>query len=218
MNKTVRTNGQSRRWLVICLFSFGAIAVAVLAALAAWQADVHGSKAAEMESRAVSVSQLQDAAAEGTATAQLLRQYVETGDETLLPQLQSHSTAALKSLVGAAAGGADGAAEISAAGSKLAQSSGRVIALRRVGDVQGAVAALQEIAPASKQLSAQLDDAIGAEKGKVSSLEDGADRADALSSGFLLATLIVGGVVAIATVALLTGAIFGRRVAKTASV
>ena len=216
MDNVAGINRRSSRWLIglICL---GAIAAVALGALAAWQADVQRSKADEMESHAASAALLQGAGEEAAAAAPLLRTYVETGDEALLPQFQSHATTALEGVTGAAAQGNDSARAIAADGSGLIQSAGQVIALRKVGDVQGAAAAMEQMSLAFQGLSAELEDAIVAEQEKAAVLEDSAASADDLSSRLLLAGLIVSGFVAIGGVAFVTGAIFGRRTPKTAS-
>ncbi|MDO8615932.1 MAG: hypothetical protein Q7T33_09405 [Dehalococcoidia bacterium] len=216
MDNAIGTNRRSGRWLFsfICL---GAIAAVALGALAAWQADVQRSRADEMESHAASAALLQGAGVEARASAELLRTYVETGDEALLPQFQSHATVALEGVTGAAAQGAESARVIAGQGSGLIESAGQVIALRKVGDVQGAAAAMEQMSLAFEGLSVELENAIVAEQGKAATLEDSAASADALSSRLLLAGLIAGGLVAIGAVAFATGAIFGRRTPKTAS-
>jgi hypothetical protein len=216
MDNATGTNRRSSRWLFgfICL---GAIAAVALGALAAWQADVQRSKADEMESHVASAALLQGAGEEAATSARLLRTYVETGDEALLPQFQSHATAALEGVTGAAAQGNDSARVIAGEGSGLVQSAGQVIALRKVGDVQGAAAAMEQMSLAFQGVSAGLEDAIVAEQEKAATLEDSAASADALSSRRLLAGLIASGFVVIGAVAFATGAIFGRRTPKTAS-
>ena len=82
MDNTERTGGRQRRWLIIGGFALLGVIVIAAAAVSAWQASVHRSHSADMESRSTTVSLLQDVEEEAGIAATLLQQYVAEGDES----------------------------------------------------------------------------------------------------------------------------------------
>src|SRR3990170_8269936 len=152
--------------------------VLAAAAVAAWQASVQQSNEDKVESHSTTVALLQNVGEEGGIAATLLQQYVATGDDTLIPEIQSHTAAASESLTGAAArSDAAGMDEIAADAVGLVGGAGQIIALRQSGDVQGALDALQGVAPAFEELNLGLAEVTDQELQQAADLQDRADGA-----------------------------------------
>ena len=142
----------------------GCFIFAILVAAFVWQQTVHDSKMDEADSHATAASLLQSAETEGKTVGDLLQRYVASGDETLLPQIQSHSATGVQTLTAALAeAGADPNGFITQ-GSQLVQSAGQIIAMRQTGDVPGAVAALKDAAPKFNAFIAAQDQVIASER------------------------------------------------------
>jgi len=218
MSNFERTGKPQGRWLTVAAFAFGGIVLAVLVAATVWQGNVHDSDVSAMESHSTTAAFLQEAGTEAGIAAPLVRQYVETGDAKLVPQIQEHVTAAVKSMTGAISeGGVADLSPISAEGGRLADSLGQVIALRQAGDVQGAVAAVEQISPAFETVTAQLEEAVTLELQEVSNLQSSADKADDAASWLLIASIAWGAALGVAVTAVVARSMFGRRVSKTPS-
>ena len=199
---------------------FGLLVVILIAAAvgSAWQASVHRSDQNEAESHSSTATLLQDVGDQAQAAAGLLQQYVATGDDSLIPQIQSRSTAAIESLTGAITAGGDASLnDVAVRGAGLAEGAGQVIALRQSGDVQGAAAAMEGISPAFVEFTAGLDEAISLELGEVTALQSSADTAGDISTWLLIVSLAAAGTLGLATAALFARSIMRRRVPKTAS-
>jgi hypothetical protein len=126
----------SRSWAVTAGLLLGAVLAALLVGGYAWQNGKSDSKLTEAVSHAETAVYLQEATGEGNLAADLLGEYVLTGEEALIPQIQNHSTTALTSLTSAiSGGGSDQLRQIAVAGAGLAEGAGSVIALRQAGDV-----------------------------------------------------------------------------------
>ena len=218
MSNFERSDKPQGRWLTIAAFTFGGIVLAVLVAATVWQGNVHDSDISAMESHSTTAAFLQEAGTEAGLTAPLVRQYVETGDARLIPQIQEHTTAAVKSMTGAISeGGVSDLNAISADGGRLADGLGQVIALRQTGDVQGAAAAVEQLSPAFDKVTAQLGEAVTLELQEVSSLQSSADKADDAASWLLIASIAWGAALGVAVTAVVARSMFGRRVSKTPS-
>lgn len=218
MSTFERTEKPQGRWLTIAAFAFGGIVLAVLVAATVWQKNQHDSDISAMESHSTTAAFLQEAGTEAGITAPLVRQYVETGDERLIPQIQEHTTAAVKSMTGAISeGGVADLTKIAADGGRLADSLGQVIALRQAGNVQGAAAAVQQITPAFETATTQLEEAVTLELQEVSKLQSSADKADDAASWLLIASIVWGAALGVALTAVVARSLFGRRVSKTPS-
>src|SRR3990172_231160 len=96
-----QTSKPQGRWLAVAGFTFAGIVLAVLVAATVWQGNVHKSGTWAAESHSPTAAFLQGAGTEAGIAAPLVRQYVETGDAKLIPEIQEHATAAVKSLTGA---------------------------------------------------------------------------------------------------------------------
>jgi len=213
-----QSTASGTKWL-----GFGAVIVAgcvlvTLAAASAWQAKASQSDLDDAESHATTAALLQEAKGEGLTAFELLRQYVATGDETLLPEFKSHSAAGIDSLSTAVArGGVTDMSPLVAGGAQLVQGAGRIVATRQSGDAQGAVAALTDGAPQFQQFAAVQDQAIEAESAAAVSLRASADDADTAATWLAVGAGAIGVTMTLVAFALLGRRLFGRRVSKTAS-
>lgn len=213
-----QTSKPQGRWLTIAGFTFAGIVLAVLVAATVWQGNVHKSDTSAMESHSTTAAFLQGAGTEAGIAAPLVRQYVETGDATLIPQIQDHAALAVKSLTNAInEGGVADLSGIAAEGGSVAEGLGQVIALRQAGDVQGAAAALEQLSPAFEKVTAELEQAVTLELQEVSSLQSSADKADDAASWLLIASIVWGAALGVGVTALVARSMFGRRVSKTPS-
>ena len=206
------------RGLTIAGFTFGGIVLAILVGATVWQGNVHSSDSSAAESHSTSAALLQDAGTEAGIAAPLLRQYVETGDAKLVPQIQEHATVAVKKLTSAISeGGAADLTPIAAEGGGLADGLGQVIALRQAGDVQRAAAALEQLSPAFDKVTTELQAAVTLELQEASKLQSSADKADDAASWLLIASIVWGVTLGIGLTALVARSMFGRKVSKTPS-
>ena len=200
MDNVEGTGGTWGRWLIIGGFALLGVIVVAAAAVSAWQASVHSSHTAEMESRATTVSQLQDVEEESGIAATLLQQYVAEGGDTLIPEIQSHSNAAMGTLTEAAAqSDTAGIDEMAAEGAGQAEGAAQIIALRLRGDVQGAAAALEEATPAFDELNLGLAQITEQELQEVDALQGRADKAGDLARWSLIVAAAAGATFGVAT-------------------
>jgi len=217
MDNVERTGGTRGRWLIIGGFALLGVIVVVAAAVSVWQASVHSSHTTEMESRTTTVSQLQDVGEESGIAATLLQQYVAEGGDTLIPEIQSHSNAAMGTLTEAAAqSDAAGIDEIAVDGAGLNEGAAQIIALRLGGDVQGAAAALEEATPAFEELNLGLAQITEQELQEVDALQGRADRASDLSRWSLIVAVAAGATLGFAMVALIARSLISRRASRRA--
>jgi CHASE3 domain sensor protein len=218
MSNFGQTSKSRGRWLTIAGFTFGGIVLAALVAATAWQGSVHNSDTSAAESHSTTAAFLQESGTEAGIAAPLVRQFVETGDATLVPQFQEHVAAAVKSMTGAISeGGVSDLAAIRTDGAGLADGLGQVIALRQAGDVQGAAAAVEQLSPVFEKVTAQLEQAATLELQEVSKLQSSADKADDAASWLLVASIVWGAVLGVGVTALIARSMFGKRVSKTPS-
>ncbi len=217
MHNVSRTGGRQGRWLIIGGFTLLGVIVIAAAAVSAWQASVHSSHTADMESRTATVSMLQDVEEESAIAATLLQQYVAEGDNTLIPEIQSHSSAAIGTLTETAAqSDAAGIDEIAADGAGLAEGAAQIIALRLSGDVQGAAAALAEAAPAFQALNLGFAEISEQELLEVDALQGKADKASDLARWSLIVAAAAVATLGFATLALITRSLVRRRASRPA--
>ncbi len=217
MDNVERTGGKQRRWLIIGGFALLGVIVIAAAAVSVRQASVHSSHTADMESRTTTVSMLQDVEVEAGIAATLLQQYVAEGDDTLIPEIQTHSSAAIGTLTEAAAqSDAAGIDEIAADGAALAEGAAQIIALRLSGDVQGAVAALEGVAPAFEELNLGFAEISERELLEVDALQGKADRASDLARSSLIVAVAAGATLGFATLVLIARSLIRRRTSRSA--
>lgn len=185
-------------WLAIGALAFGCAAFLVLLVLYIWQIDVRDSKVSGAEEHATAVLHLQDAAASGDIAGELLAAYVLQGDDTLIPQINSHAEDGVAALTSAlAASRSDSISRLATGGIALTDGAGKVIALRQNGNVESAAATLEDLRPQFDQFALALEATTNAELEQAASLQTDADNADTTAAYFLITSLAVG----IATVA-----------------
>jgi hypothetical protein len=217
MDNVARTGGRQGRWLISGGFALLGVIVIAASAVAAWQASVHSSQSAEVESRTTTVSLLQKVEEQSGIAATLLQQYVAEGDETLVAEIQSHSNVAMGSLTEAAAqSDSAGLDQIAAAGAGLTDGAAQIIGLRLSGDVQGAAAALEQATPAFEELNLGFAEITEQELQEVDALQGRADRASDLSRWSLIVAAAAGAMLGFATLALLARSLIRRRAARPA--
>ena len=218
MSNFERTSKPRGRWFAIAGLTFGGIVLAALVAATAWQGSVHNSDTSAAESHSTTAAFLQGAGTEAGIAAPLVRQYVETGDATLIPQIQEHATVAIKNLTAAInEGGVADLNPIAVEGGRVADGLGQVIALRQAGDVQGAAAALEQLSPAFDKVTTELEGAATLELQEASNLQSSADKADDAASWLLIASIVWGAALGVGVTALIARSMFGKRVSKTPS-
>jgi hypothetical protein len=216
MDNVERNGGRQRRWLIIGGFVLLGVIVIAAAAVSAWQASIHSSESAEIESRSTTVSLLQDVEEESGVAATLLQQYVADGDTTLVPEIQSHSNAAMGSLTEAAAeSDAAGIDEVAADGAGLTEGAAQIIGLRMSGDLQGAAAALEEATPAFEEFNLGLAQ-VAEQLQDVDALQSRADRASDLARWSLIIAAAAGATLGFATLALIASSLIRRRASRPA--
>ena len=218
MSDFERTSQPRGRGLTIAGLIIGGIVLAVLVAATVWQGNVHKSDTSAAETHSNTAALLQEAGTEAGIAAPLVRQYVETGDAKLVPQIQEHVTAAVKSMTGAISeGGVADLSGIAVEGGRVAEGLGQIIALRQAGDVQGAAAALGQLSPAFEKVTTELEQAATLEIQEVSKLQSSADKADDAASWLLIASIVWGVALGVGVTVLVARSMFGRRVSKTPS-
>lgn len=172
---------------------FGCVATLILIALYAWQIDVRDDKVAEAEGHATAVLRLQDAATNGDIAGELLAAYVLQGDETLIPQINSHADQGVGALTTAlSASGSDAISELASGGVELTNGAGKVIALRQSGNIESAAATLEELRPQFEDYGIALEATTNSELETAAALQTDADNADTTAAWFLITALAVG--------------------------
>ena len=218
MSDFERTSQPRGRGLTIAGLIIGGIVLAVLVAATVWQGNVHKSDTSAAETHSNTAALLQETGTEAGVVAPLLQQYVETGDVKLVPQIQEHTTLAVKSLTDAVSqGGVADLSGIAAEGVGLADGLGQIIALRQAGDVQGAAAALEQLSPAFEKVTTELEGAATLELQEASNLQSSADKADDAASWLLIASIVWGAALGVGVTALIARSMFGKRVSKRPS-
>ena len=217
MDNVERSGSRQKRWLTIGGFALLGVVVIVAATVSAWQANVHSSHTAEMESRTSTVSLLEEVAEEAGIAATLLQQYVAEGDEALIPEIQSHSNVAFGTLTEAAAqSDTAGIGEIAVDSAGLTDGAVQIIALRLSGDVQGAAAALVELAPAFEELNFGFAAISEQELREVDALQGRADKASDMARWSLIVAAVAVATLGFATLTLIASSLLRRRASKPA--
>jgi len=212
MENVSGTGAPRGRWLISGGLALLAVMAIFAAAVGAWQASVHDTRSEEMESHTATVSLLQDVEEESGIAAALLQQYVAEGDEALIPAIQSHSDAALGSLMQAAAqGDSEGIEEIAVAGAGLTEGAGQIISLRLTGDVEGAAATLEAVGPAFEEFNLAFAEVIEQELQEADALQGRADEAGDLATWSFAVAAVAGATLGFITLVLGTRSLIRRR-------
>ncbi len=209
--------GSPTRWLAIGMVLGG---IALIALTGAWiyQTDIHDSKQNDFEMRTANVQLLDKAGEEAAAAADLLKQYVKTGDESLIPQIREHVSTSVDTAATAKKNGTVIDLEpIALAGAQLAQGVGKVVALRQSGDVQAAAATLESLAKQFEEVKSQGKEIVDAERQEALTLEDSAGHAADIAGGLFIALLAAAALFALSTIGLIVRSLFGRRSRPAAS-
>lgn len=217
MTNTTPNTG-SRTWAVIGALVLGCVAVTVLIALYAWQIDRRDAKVQESEAHAQAVIDLEDASADIDIAGELMVAYVTQGDDSLIPQIQQHSEAALIGITGAlSASSSDVVSAIAREGSALSDGAGKIIALRQTGNAEAAGAALQELRSSFDAFGASLAEATNEELETAASLQTDADNADQTASWLLITAMAMGVATAGGLLYVVVNSLLKRRVQETAT-
>ena len=188
-------NPKSNKFLAIAAV-IGVCVVVALFAASMWQENTSQSKIDEAESSLLTASLIGGALEDGTASGALLNEYVISGDESLIPEIQAVTATAVQKLSAAIAETGSDDGNFLAQGSSAVEALAGVIALRQVGDVEAAGAALEELSPGFNALLVGLEEFANSERAAgvvaTSSAEDANTTASwlAISAG-VLATIIV---------------------------
>ena len=212
------TSKSRGRWFTIAGLTFAGIALAVLVAATVWQGNERDSHTSAAKKHTDTAAFLQESQTEAAVAAESLREYVKTGDVTLIPQIQDHATVAVKNLTDAISqGGVADLSDIAAQGGRLADSLGQVVALRQAGDVQASAGALEQLTPVFEGVTAEVDEAVALELQEASSRQSSAGTADDAASWLLIASIAWGVALGVVVTAVAARSLFGRRVSKTPS-
>ena len=213
-----RAASSKRGWIIAGLGLVGVILIAA-AVGAAWQNSIRSSDLDKMESHTATAALLQDAGKQAGAAAGLLGEYLETGDDTLIPQIQSLSAAGVESLTKAVAlSSNESVDQIAIDGAGLVEGAGQVIALKRSGNAQGAGVAMGKITPEFQEFSLALQSTTSQELDDAAALQSSADKAQNVTGWLLAITGAAGFVLSVAgAVVLMRLIVRRRRVSKTPS-
>ena len=208
----------SRRWTVLTVFTVAVAVIIGLFAVASWQNGVADSKRDDAKAYTARATLLREGAAEGQATGELLTTFVQTGDETLLPQIQEHTAAGVDKLTTALSQeGASDISQLSIDAAGLIDGASGVIALRQGGDIAGAAAALEQMSPAFEQLIETQSAAIDTEQAAAASALSDADSTDDAAAWLVRAAMATGVVTAIGLLFIIRRGVFRRRAPGAAS-
>jgi CHASE3 domain sensor protein len=201
--------GKSTRFVAIAAV-IGVCVVAALFAASMWQENAKQSKIDEAESSLLTASLIVDAQADGAAAAALLNGYVVSGDEALIPEIQSSASTAVENLSSAIAEAGSDEGGFLIQGASAIEALSQVIALRQVGDVQAAAAALEELSPSFNALIADLDAYAASERAAAVAATNSAGDANTTASWLAIGAGSLAVVMALAAVAIVVGSLRRR--------
>lgn len=193
--------GISTRFVAIAAV-IGVCVVAALFAASVWQENTKQSKIDEAQSSLLTASLIVDSQAEAATAGALLNEYVISGDETLIPVIQSRTSTAVQNLSAAIAEAGSDDRSFLAQGSAAVEALSRVIALRQIGDVQAAAAALEELSPSFSALIADLDAYAGSERAAAAAATSSAGDANTTASWLAISAGSLVAVMALALIAI----------------
>jgi len=192
--------GNSSRFVAIAAV-IGVCIVAALFAASVWQENTKQSKLNEAESSLLTASFIEDAQADGAAAGVLLNEYVISGDEALIPEIQSSTSVAVQNLSAAIAEAGSDEGNFLAQGSSAVESLSRVIALRQVGDIEASAVALEQLSPSFNALLASLDAFVESERAEAATAISSADSANTTASWLAISAGSLAAVMALAVIA-----------------
>jgi CHASE3 domain sensor protein len=165
----------------------GSVLVLVLIAAFLWQASVYSSETDDADKHREVATIIKSAEADGAAAGALLQQFVETGDETLLPQMQAKTDSGVRQLTTAIALAGGDPDQFVQQGGAFVQAAGRVVALRQAGDIQGAATALSQISTEFEAFIAAQDAFVADEEAKAVTADNAASDAEDAATWIALA-------------------------------
>ena len=201
--------GKSSRFVAIAAV-IGVCIVAALFAASVWQDNTKQSKIDEAESSLLTASLIGDALADGTASGALLNEYVVSGDDALIPQIQAVTATAVQNLSAAIAENGSDEGNFLAQGSSAIEALAGVIALRQVGDVEASVAALEELSPSFSALLAGLEGFADSERAAAATATSSAEDANTTASWLAISAGALAAFMALAAVAVVVNSLRRR--------
>jgi hypothetical protein len=202
------TNRQGSSKIGLIAAVLCAVITVAFAGAAFWQHGVAESKADEAEKHQSAAATFREAEAEGQQAGTLLQEYVATGDASLIPQINDHTSTGVTLLTTAVQESGINGQPLIDGGSALVQAEGQIIALRQAGQTQEAIAAMTE-------LSGQFNAFLETQQGVIDNQESLAAAAhdDGESADSLVQWMVIGAAVfAIGAVA--SGIVHVRRTAS----
>ena len=196
--------GKSTRFVAIAAV-IGVCVVVALFAASVWQENTSQSKIDEAQSSLLTASLTGEALADGTASGALLNEYVASGDEALIPEIQAVTATAVQKLSAAIAEAGSDDGNFLAQGSSAVEALAGVIALRQVGDVEAAGAALEELSPGFNSLLAELDAFAESEGAAAVTATSSAEDANTMASWLAISAGVVAAVMVLAAVVIMVG-------------
>ena len=173
--------GKSNKFVAIAAV-IGVCVVVALFAASVWQENTSQSKIDEAESSLLTSTLIGEALADGTTSGALLNEYVVSGDEALIPEIQAVTATAVQNLSAAIAEAGSDEGGFLAQGSSAIEALAGVIALRQVGEVEAAGAALEELSPSFNALLAGLEEFADSERVAVVTATRSAEDANTIAS------------------------------------
>jgi hypothetical protein len=197
-------NPKSNKFLAIAAV-IGACVVVALFAASMWQENTSQSKIDEAESSLLTASLIGGALDDGTASGALLNEYVVSGDESLIPEIQAVTATAVQKLSAAIAETGSDDGNFLAQGSSAVEALAGVIALRQVGDVEAAGAALEELSPGFNALLAGLEEFANSERAAAVTATSSAEDANTMASWLAISAGVLATIIVLAAVVIIIG-------------
>ncbi|MCI0820599.1 MAG: hypothetical protein J4O12_09970, partial [Chloroflexi bacterium] len=146
-----------------------------------------------------------EALADGTTSGALLNEYVVSGDEALIPEIQAVTATAVQNLSAAIAEAGSDEGGFLAQGSSAIEALAGVIALRQVGEVEAAGAALEELSPSFNALLAGLEEFADSERVAAVTATSSAEDANTIASWLAISAGVVAAVMVLAAAVIFIG-------------
>jgi hypothetical protein len=151
-----------------------------------WQHGVADDKVAEAERHENAASIFRQAEAEGQQVGTMLQEYVATGDATLVAQINERTSTAVTLLSTAVQeSGIDGE-QLVDGGSALVAAEGQIISLRQAGQVEQAIAGLNQLQTQFQAFLATQQGVIDNQEALAASARDDAETADGIVSWLVI--------------------------------
>ncbi|MCH7616876.1 MAG: hypothetical protein J4O14_10235 [Chloroflexi bacterium] len=196
--------GKSNKFVAIAAV-IGVCVVVALFAASVWQENTSQSKIDEAESSLLTSTLIGEALADGTTSGALLNEYVVSGDEALIPEIQAVTATAVQNLSAAIAEAGSDEGGFLAQGSSAIEALAGVIALRQVGEVEAAGAALEELSPSFNALLAGLEEFADSERVAAVTATSSAEDANTIASWLAISAGVVAAVMVLAAAVIFIG-------------